>query len=322
MLKKKKPAVNLFEMDTVVAPARPKSVKASASKAAAPKTKKAERAKIATTKTNKVKSRTLMRDEEERAVDERADQEPEDESWEVDLDTLPPKRASKVPEIEHEDTDDQDPEDHGDTDDADPDEVDFSDDDGMTSRALTVPKAPTPSVVTAPPPSRGKISRVDQSKINSIVGDDSDKMLTMLEDETNMENAVKLVKLRLLQTSVDLIPQLETQMRGSDGRYGGHAFNSTIQTIRELIIDLESAADRGAIGSSIVDRVIQPAMREIATTIVEEMAKVLGDVKNLIPEDVYGKVHSLHIESRNRVAKTLNDQYDDIKSGIVAALQR
>lgn len=326
MLKKKKaPVANLFE-DTPV-----KLAVKSAKPGIKTKAKKAERAVISTSKSNKRKTRSLARDEEER-VDIDADEDPGE--WDVDLDaTAPIKTPAPMPEPVKAKTKKKVPSweaevDHGDIDGDEPDSPDLpedDDDDGMTTRkrpgTSLVASAPQ-HIVEAMPAARGKVSRVDQTKINSIIGQDADRLLTMLEDDSNTDSAVKQIKTRLLQTMIDLVPQLETSMRESNGRYGGHALNTTIQTIRELIIDKESAADRGAIGMSLIDGVVTPAMKEIATAIVEEMVAVLAEVQTLIPQELYEPVRRIHVESKHRIAQAINTQHASIKSEIIAALQR
>lgn len=246
-------------------------------------TKKAERAKSSTTKANKKKTKSKMFDEELAAQG-------------LDPDDLA-------------------------------DSEDFSDDDdGLTStrppKVVKKKKRPSTALAVVAPQERNKISKIDKRKVKSIVGDDADRMLTMLEDDNSLDAAMKLIKRRLLQTMIDMIPQLETSMRDSNGRYGAHALNGSIQTIRELIIDLEAAADRGAIGEAIVEKVIRPAVLEVATKIVEEYATVLSEVKDSIEPEAYAKVRQAQIDSRNRVAATLNSKYETMKSDTISFLQR
>ena len=218
------------------------------------------------------------------------------------------------------------------------DDNDFGDeDDGMSSTKAKAAVTPTPKkkkkvrrLVSEPgtalaivaPVEKNRISKIDKRKVKSIVGDDAERMLTLLEDDTSLDQAVRLIKRRLLQTMIDMVPQLETSMRNSDGRYGAHALNGSIQTIRELIIDIESAQDRGAIGETIVERVVRPAILEVATSIMEESATVLSEIKDLIGSDIYMEVRKAQIASRNRLAAVINGKYETMRTEIVNYLQR
>ncbi len=218
------------------------------------------------------------------------------------------------------------------------DDNDFGDeDDGMSSTKAKAAVTPAPKkkkkvrrLVSEPgtalaivaPVEKNRISKIDKRKVKSIVGDDAERMLTLLEDDTSLDQAVRLIKRRLLQTMIDMVPQLETSMRNSDGRYGAHALNGSIQTIRELIIDIESAQDRGAIGETIVERVVRPAILEVATSIMEESATVLSEIKDLIGSDIYMEVRKAQIASRNRLAAVINGKYETMRTEIVNYLQR
>lgn len=170
-------------------------------------------------------------------------------------------------------------------------------------------------------PKQRKLSKFDKTAVTSIIGDDAETIQQLLEQE-DTERATDLLNRRLIQTLIDLLPQLETGIRQSNGRYGVHSLNGTIQTIRELVIDLQARQDRGAVGMQIVESIIRPAFLDIATQIVTEYATVLSDMKDLVPEGVYARVRQSQMDSRGRVANVINSKYEEIKSQTVQALQR
>lgn len=158
-------------------------------------------------------------------------------------------------------------------------------------------------------------------KIQSIIGEDAENIQQALE-AGNVDNALAMLNRRLIQTVVDLIPQLETGIRESKGRYGVHSFNGLIQTCRELVIDLQSSQDRGAIGQAIVERILQPAFLDMATHIVEEQATVLSEMKPDLDADDYAKLRHAQIESRNRVAAFMQAKFSDVKEETISYLQK
>lgn len=166
-----------------------------------------------------------------------------------------------------------------------------------------------------------RMSKLDKKELVSIMGDDAEEMQQLFEDD-NTDQAIRLLNRRLIQTCIDLIPQLETGIRNSKGRYGVHSLNGTIQTIRELVIDLQQMQDRGAIGESIVEKIIRPAFLEIATKIVEESATVLSEIKDTVEAGTYSTVRQAQIDSRNRLASVMNSKYEFMREETVRFLQR
>jgi hypothetical protein len=179
-----------------------------------------------------------------------------------------------------------------------------------------------PSMDLVPLSTRGpkRISKLDRKGLVSIIADDADKMQELFEEE-DTEAAIRLLNRRLIQTCIDLIPQLENSMRESNGRYGAHALNGTIQTIRELMVDLQRMQDRGAIGEAIVERIIRPALLEMATKVVEEAATVLSEVKDLMPHETYSKFRQAQIQSRDRLASVMTERYNFMRDETVKFLQ-
>jgi hypothetical protein len=179
------------------------------------------------------------------------------------------------------------------------------------------------SLVVSKTSSKNKktISKLDRSEMVSIIGDDAEHIQELLESD-DTKKAIKLLHRRLIQMLVDLIPQLETGIRQSKGRYGVHSLNGMIQSIRELLTDLQAAQDRSALGLSIVENIIRPAFLELATSIMTEASSVLSEVKDILPSDVYSKLRQAQIESRNRLASGMNSKYESIKTEIISFLQR
>jgi hypothetical protein len=191
--------------------------------------------------------------------------------------------------------------------------------DGFYDKLEKKPKRST-DIVTYEP-ATPQISKLNKGNLVSIIADDAEQMQRMFEDE-NTDQAIRMLNRRLIQTCIDLIPQLENSMRESNGRYGAHALNGTIQTIRELVIDLQRMQDRGAIGEAIIERIIRPSILELATKIVEESATVLSEVKDSMPEDGYNKLRQAQIDSRNRLASMMNQKYEFIREETIQFLQR
>lgn len=196
-------------------------------------------------------------------------------------------------------------------------------------RAAEAPSAPGTALVLANP-AKKRISRLSKQGQESIIGQDAEDIQQLLEDG-NSDAALAWINKRLLQASVDMIAQIETGIRESNGRYGVHSFNGLITSIRELMIDLQSTQDRGAIGISMTKDIVQPAFLEIGLEIMKEFQLILDDAKTMgenVAADPHAKQSALaefrerQVESRTRIGQFIQNKYSDVRDSIVASLQR
>lgn len=164
--------------------------------------------------------------------------------------------------------------------------------------------------------------RISKSgKLHSIMGDDAESLQQLLESGDS-DSALSILNKRLIQTSIDLIAEVEAGIRESNGRFGVHSFNGLVQTIRELMIDLQSTQDRGAMGVTLMDTVIRPAMLEIAMAIMTEYATVANEIKLLVDADTYKEVRESQKASQTRAAALIQSQYGQIRDKTIEFLQR
>ncbi len=166
-----------------------------------------------------------------------------------------------------------------------------------------------------------KISKISATKLNSILGDDAELLQQMLESGDN-DSAMSILNKRLIQTSIDLIAEVETGIRESNGRYGVHSYNGLVQSIRELMIDLQATQDRGAMGVSLVENVIRPAMLDIGMFLMQEYVAVANEMKLLIEPEVYQKFRAVQKDSQARVGAAVQEQYGKIRDQSIQFLQR
>ncbi len=194
-------------------------------------------------------------------------------------------------------------------------------------------KVQTPSAALATVLKR-KISKTDRTDVRSIVGDQAEKILQLLDDG-NSAQAVPLIYQSMLQSLVDLIPLAEHAVRESKGAKGVYQINSLISSIRELMADIQSAQDRGMLGETIVDSIVRPSYADLATSVLQEYKAISDDMKehmsNLASK---GRVREEHFDaewkaargsllaSRDRLANAMQTQYGKSKDEIKAYLQR
>lgn len=166
-----------------------------------------------------------------------------------------------------------------------------------------------------------RISKLKTAGMRSIIGDSAETILQLLEVDKN-ESATSLIQKRLLQSLVDVLPYAEHNVRQTKGQRGVYQLNSLITSLREVLIDVQSTRDKGALGDTLVERIIRPAFLDIGMTLVQESARTDGDLKDLVSPEVYKEVRRAHKESLDRVAETIKRKYDEAKVNAIQFLQQ
>ena len=165
-----------------------------------------------------------------------------------------------------------------------------------------------------------RISKLNTKGMRSILGDSAEEIQQLLESNNN-DNATTLMQKRLMQTVVDLIPYAEHAVRATKGAKGVYQINSLVTSLRELMIDMQSTRDKGAIGAELVERVIRPAFLDIGMTLVQEEARLDAEIKDVLGIEAYKKIKAARKESLGRIAQMIQDKYNESKNQAVTFLQ-
>lgn len=166
-----------------------------------------------------------------------------------------------------------------------------------------------------------KLSKLKGKALRTQFGSGTEKILRLLEQD-DTDPAVALIYKRLLQSVVDVMPLAELGIRASKGTRGIHGFNMLISSLRELMVDVQSAQDRGMMGQTLVMSVIQPAFSDLAQEMVQEFSTLAADVKSYLSQEDYDKFLPLLKESRSRIANRMTFHYNIMRDGTVSFLQR
>jgi hypothetical protein len=187
---------------------------------------------------------------------------------------------------------------------------------------VKLPKRVTKKSLALIEPKRlSKIGKEDKKDMRSILGDAAEDIQQMLERNNN-DSAISLMQKRMLQTVVDLIPYAEHNVRESKGARGVYQINSLITSLRELMIDMQSTRDKGAIGDAMVEKVIRPSFLDIGMNVVLEDERVLKELREVLPLEDYRKVKAIHQDSLARTAKFIQDKYGEAKQQAISFLQQ
>lgn len=177
------------------------------------------------------------------------------------------------------------------------------------------------ALVIANKPEKQRISKLNTKGMRSIIGDSAEEIQQLLESNNN-ESASTLMQKRLLQSLVDIIPYAEHSIRKTKGARGVYQLNSLITSIRELMIDMQATRDKGAIGDTMVEKIIRPAFLDIGMELVLEDEKMLKSIKDEVSSDVYKSIKSIHQDSLRRLAATIQNKYAEAKHQAISFLQQ
>lgn len=172
------------------------------------------------------------------------------------------------------------------------------------------------ALLTAPK----KISKLNTKGMRSIIGDSAEEIQQLLESNHN-DSATTLMQKRMLQTVVDLLPYAEHNVRQTKGARGVYQINSLLTSLRELMIDMQSTRDKGAMGAEMVERVIRPAFLDIGMMLVQEDARLDSEIKDVLGLENFKKIRLARKESLNRVAETIQAKYNEAKGQAINFLQ-
>ena len=189
----------------------------------------------------------------------------------------------------------------------------------MATKKLSNSLVATSKVVVPAPKKR--ISKLNTKNMRSILGDSAEEIQQLLESNDS-DSATMLLQKRLLQSLTDVIPMAEHAIRKSKGARGVYQFNSLVTSLRELLIDVQSTRDRGALGDALVDKIIRPAFLDIGMMLVQEDARVTADVKDSLDPQTFRELKRIKSESLQRVAEMIQKQYSTVKEQSIAFLQR
>jgi hypothetical protein len=166
-----------------------------------------------------------------------------------------------------------------------------------------------------------KLTKLKGKALRTQFGQGTEKILRLLEQD-DTDPAIALIYKRLLQSVVDVLPLAELGIRASKGARGLHGFNMLISSLRELMVDVQQAQDRGLMGQMLVQSVIQPAFTDLAQETVQEFSIIAADAKSLMSSEEFEKFAVMLRESRSRLANRMTHHFRVMKDGSINYLQR
>ena len=164
---------------------------------------------------------------------------------------------------------------------------------------------------------KARISKLNTKGMVSILGDSSEEIMQLLEVNKN-ESATSLIQKRLLQSLVDVLPYAEHNVRESKGQRSVYQLNSLITSLREVLIDIQSTRDKGALGEALVEKIIRPMFLDLGMLLIQENAKTDNILKDLMTPENYREAKKTKAESLERIATAIQLAYTEAKAQVIA----
>lgn len=177
-------------------------------------------------------------------------------------------------------------------------------------------------LVESPKPSKiSKLTKVKGKKLRSIIATDAESILQLIETDS-YDTASTLIYKRILQSLVDVVGYSEAMIRRTKGQRGTHQLNILISSIRDIMIDMQQAQDRGRLGESLVEKIVMPAFLDIGMMLLRENEMLLQKLKRDLPESQF-KSYEQMITNSERVAGTfIQDQFKTVREEVRKYLQQ
>lgn len=167
---------------------------------------------------------------------------------------------------------------------------------------------------------RGLITRKVRVAIEADFGKHAPTVIRMLEMDRT-DGALTLLKKKLLQTSVGLLPFAERTVRESKSARGVYQFSTLVSQIREIIGDIEADRDRDLLLKVIDERVIKPIMMDMAHHIVTKHFEFRKELEVSVRPDAVQDFNKKLQNLAKDLAKEMQDQYLKINEGLTKALK-
>ena len=127
---------------------------------------------------------------------------------------------------------------------------------------------------------------IEDSEFHDILQSSASDIYRLLE-VNDTDSAIQLLYKRVIQSSYQMLSKIEQSMNESSGTKGAYPFNAVASTLRDYLVDLQSSMDKSRLAESIIDNILRPMFREMASQLVIEMGVIGKEAKMLLDEQQY-----------------------------------
>lgn len=127
---------------------------------------------------------------------------------------------------------------------------------------------------------------IEDTEFHDILQSSANDIYRLLE-VNDTDSAVQLLYKRVIQSSYQMLSKIEQSMNESSGTKGAYPFNAVASTLRDYLVDLQSSMDKSRLAEAIIDNILRPMFREMASQLVIEMGVIGKEAKMLLDDQQY-----------------------------------
>ena len=127
---------------------------------------------------------------------------------------------------------------------------------------------------------------IEDTEFHDILQSSANDIYRLLE-VNDTDSAVQLLYKRVIQSSYQMLSKIEQSMNEGSGTRGAYPFNAVASTLRDYLVDLQSSMDKSRLAEAIIDNILRPMFREMASQLVIEMSVIGKEAKMIMDEQQY-----------------------------------
>lgn len=163
-------------------------------------------------------------------------------------------------------------------------------------------------------------SKKAQAAVEANFGKHSGAIIQMLEMNNN-DGGITLLKKRLLQMTINVLPAAEQQLVETGAQKGVYQFATLVSQIRELITDIQADNDKKYVAQSIAETILKPAFMMLAQDIINDHHDFRRATENFVKTE-HAREHSSELrELAKTLANKMTVSYRDVSTKIFEALK-
>ena len=166
-----------------------------------------------------------------------------------------------------------------------------------------------------------KISKVKRKNLKSILATNREELLQLVEND-EVDTASSVIYKRMLQALIDVVGHTEDMIHRSKGARGTHQMNLLVNNIRDILIDLQQAQDRGMLAENLCSRFLAPSYLAIGTEILKENEQLFAKIKRESDKDTVDRFSQYFDQQERRLGDFIQDQFVRMREEVKKYLQR
>lgn len=155
----------------------------------------------------------------------------------------------------------------------------------------------------------------------SMLGRDIDKIHDLIEVGDH-DTASTMIYKRMLQALLEAAKNVENVVTGSGGTRGVQAMNMITSSIRDVMIDIQQAQDRGNMGVALVEKVIMPSFLDIGMMLLRENEQLKQKLRRDLPKELMDRYEQILESYDAKVGDFVQAQFKEVREETRKFLQR